>query len=556
MKSYNIVWFWILFIVSFVIVFFVKYDIQKTVDQYWDVNIEKKLVFSSEWYKYFRKWLDVAWGIRLTYKIDFTKYEQVYTDPQQLAKVKKQVKEIIKRNIENRISWLWVSDYYITIINLNWQDYLQVEIWWIHDIEYAKKVIWKTVELEFKVPYQWEDKENAYIFRKKLAENILQQAILSGKSLNDLEDIDNGIYYFSQSIKEDNLPQALKDKIDQIESLPNEKVYPTLISGQLEIVYPRLFQQAKNMSWWFIVKKIDGNRLEYLFITAYPFWILAKDSKTWQILNGAYFKYATVAQNQKWQFVVEINFDDIWKEIFCDITKRYLEKPMAIFVWNRLVTSPNIKVEICGWTAMIEWMFTSDEAKKLAKDLNEWALPAKLILSQEEKISPVLWEKALIGAVIAGFVGFGLIYLLLLFMYGFKWANLAILSLIEFVIVVLAVVKITDYALSLSGIAAILLSIGIAVDANILIYERVKEELKDGNSFYIAVKNWLERSWNAIRDGNLTTGMIALILFMIGMNVFKWFGTMMLLNIFVTLVILVPFVKNLLLLFGDIENKN
>ncbi len=552
-------WYIVILVLSFIIVFFVKFDVVKTQDSYWDIQIERKMTFSLDGYKSFRKWLDVAWWVRLTYKIDFSKYEALYNN-QELFEIKKQIKQIIKKNIENRISKLWVSDYSINILNLNWQDYLQVEIWWINDLDYAKKVIWKTVELEFKVPFEGEDDKNIFKYRQVLAEDILKKVINSGVDLSKFENIDEWIYYFNLSnVSERDLPKWLRDNIDKIISMKNNSVYPSLISWSMKLVYPYIFKGEKIYDWWFIVKNkwynLSGDsrnyNLEVLFITKKPFWILAKDPNTNEILNGAYFKYATVWQDQKGYASVDIQFDDKWKSIFCNLTKKYLWKSMAIFVGNKLVTAPTIQAEICWWTAQITGNFSPEEAKKLAKDLNEGALPAKLILSQEEKISPVLWEKALVWAVIAWFVWLFLIFLLLIWMYNIRWALIWLFSLIEFLLVVLAVVKITDYAMSLAGISAILLSIGIAVDANILMYERIKEELKSWNSFFIAVQNWLERSWNAIRDWNLTTGMIALILFMIWMNVFKGFWTMMILNIIVTLFILVPFTRALLEVFWE-----
>jgi preprotein translocase subunit SecD len=185
----------------------------------------------------------------------------------------------------------------------------------------------------------------------------------------------------------------------------------------------------------------------------------------------------------------------------------------------------------------------------LAKDLNEGALPAKLILVHEEKIAPLLGEKALEGAVKAGVIGFILIGIMLLLMYNFRWSAIAIFSLIEFILVTLAIVKVIDYALSLAGISAIVLSIGMGVDANILMYERIREELKAGKAFWLAVIDGLKRSWNAIRDGNLTTFAIAFLLFSLGMNVFKGFGFMMMLSIIIVLTVIVPLTRELLLKF-------
>jgi len=106
-------------------------------------------------------------------------------------------------------------------------------------------------------------------------------------------------------------------------------------------------------------------------------------------------------------------------------------------------------------------------------------------------------------------------------MYGMRKAMVALASLTVFLLALLALVKLIDYAMSLSAIAAIILSIGMGVDANILIYERTREELKNGKSIGTAIDNAYDRSWSAIRDGNLSTGLIALLLFTLGINIFK-----------------------------------
>jgi protein-export membrane protein SecD len=541
-----------------------------------DYQIEVK----SEWkigldgWKYFRKGLDVAWWVRLTYKIDFSKYNEIYKDsPVELASIKRKVLEIIKRNIENRISKLWVADYSIRTLLIQWQYYLQVEIGGISDIDYAKSIIGKTVELEFMLPFSWSLTKDIVLQRRKLAENILKQIVNSGVSMEKFVDLklitaplktqleyNNWKALIFASFTWWNLPGFIKADLNDILKLWTWKVVPKLYSWYLLTWW----------WWWFIVKYLwkekiwSGNNLsgnvrydfEMLFIANKPYWVIAKDPKTWEILNGAYFKFASAQRSQNWQWAVVINFNDKWKDIFCHITEQNVWKQNAIFIWWKLITAPVINEPICGWSAQISWRFTPKQAKKLAKDLNEWALPAKLILVHEEKISPLLGESALKWVVIAGVVWFVLIAIMLLIMYNWRWSLIAIFSLIEFIVVTLAIVKLIDYALSLAWLSAIVLTIGMGVDANILMYERIREELKAWKSFYLAVIDWIKRSWNAIRDGNGTTFMIAAILFLMWMNIFKWFGFMMMLSIIIVLTVIVPLTKELLLKYWDITHKD
>ena len=148
-------------------------------------------------------------------------------------------------------------------------------------------------------------------------------------------------------------------------------------------------------------------------------------------------------------------------------------------------------------------------------------MPAPLILMQEEKISPTLGINALTGALWAGLAGLIAIAILIYCMYGWKKTILTSIVLVAFLIVLFAFMKRIDYAFSLSGIAAIILAIGMGVDANILIYERLNEERKEGKSRSSAIDTAKARSWPAIRDGQLSTGLIALILFAMGTSVFK-----------------------------------
>ena len=270
--------------------------------------------------------------------------------------------------------------------------------------------------------------------------------------------------------------------------------------------------------------------IEIVFVQDRETRTTAKSSNG-DILNWAYFKYATVSQWQMWEPVVAINFDDQWKEIFCDITSENIWNEMAIFVWWVNLTHPTIQSKICGWTAQIDGGFTSESAKELVDNLNNWAMPASLILMQEDKVSPTLWDNALQWALIAALIWIIAIYIYIFILYGFKKANITWLVLVTFIIVLSGFMKLVDYALSLSGIAAVILSIWMAVDSNILIYERMKEEKNQWRSTWSAIDSAYERSRPAIRDGNISTWLIALLLFMLGSNMFKLAGSVIIFGV-------------------------
>ncbi len=222
---------------------------------------------------------------------------------------------------------------------------------------------------------------------------------------------------------------------------------------------------------------------------------------------------------------------------------------MAIFIWWKLITSPVIQSKICDGSAQIDGSFNAESAKELTSQLNDGALPAPLILMQEEKVSPSLWENAFNWALIAMAVGFVVIFLYMTYLYGWKKWVISLISLSIYTLVLFAIVKIIDYALSLSWIAAVILSIWMAVDANVLIFERMREEKENKKSDSEAINIAYDRSWNAIRDGQISTWMIGLLLMLMWINMFKWFGTMLVIWVLLTLLINAPVIKELLHIF-------
>ncbi len=246
---------------------------------------------------------------------------------------------------------------------------------------------------------------------------------------------------------------------------------------------------------------------------------------------------------------MEINFNDEGKQVFCDITNENVGRQMAIFVGGKLMTNPVIRSKICGGTAQISGDYTPESAKQLSEDLNDGALPAPLILLQEEKINPLLGENALRNALLAGLVGIIAIFVFILVLYGFKKACVSLLVLIMFLLVLGLFMKVVDYALSLSALAAVILSVGMAVDANILIFERMKEEVANGKKTHAVIDTAYERSWSAIKDGNVSTGIIAFLLMTMGNSIFKGFGSMLIVTVLITLLVNVPLTKILLKLF-------
>lgn len=513
--------------------------------------------------------MDIAWWVRLSYKIDLSKYKATYTNPQEYTQVTMNVKNIILKNIDSRISKLGVSDYESYLQKIGDDEFVVIEIWGVSDLDQAKAIIGKTVELEFKVPYEW-DGSDVKEARQLLAEDLLKKAVTAPDSMEALGSWsqDQQVFfarYDAQKLAE--LPQIYRENSDFFKEREKWAVYPTLLAWVHSVIPPisGMTTTETTVKWWTIARIIETGTttwatvsgaiatgiatytIEELVITDTPGWVLAKDPKTNEILNGTYFKFASVSQSQLGQPVAAISFDEKGKEIFCNLTEEIVGKQMGIFVWGKMVTAPVIREKICGGSAQIDGDFTPESVKTLVEDLNEWALPAALILSNEEKVSAKLGESALRGALYAWLVWLWLVFIYMLVIYGVRYAVIALVTLVFFLIMLFWFVKIIWQAISLSWLAAILLSIGMGVDANILIYERIAEEKKKWVHNAEAIKLGYERSWPAIRDGNVTALLIGVLLLLVGTNVFKWFWTMMIVTILFTLFMLVPFIQEVLL---------
>lgn len=559
--------FGLLVLVSLFTIFFVGREFDKETGQ-------RHMIVTSKGLSYFRKGLDVSGWTKLIYRISYDKYEKIYQGTE-LTAVKKLIEDIILKNIDGRISKLGVSDYKAYVQSLDNQQYIVVEIWGIADLNQAKEIIGKTVELEFKLKNPSSPTAQSIAARKTIAIDLMAEIAQTPELMRKITDgkMSEDIYYNAFSGATINqLPELYKNNKSVLDKMEKGKLYGKLLEG----TYTTISNQgvawaswsATKLNGFTMVRLIDrtqwkdasGNNatlyiLEDVFVNNHENRISATDKEN-NILNGAYFKFANTSTSQMGEPVVAINLDDKGKEIFCNISEANIGKPMAIFVGGNLLTAPNIQSKICWWSAQIDGSFTIESAKQLSDALNDGALPAPLILMQEEKISPTLWDSAFTWALRALLAGFIAIAILIFFMYGYKNMILTSMVLASFLALLFAFVKLSDFALSLSGIAAIILAIGMGVDANILMYERFREEVKDGKSMGWAIDNARNRSRSAIRDGQISSWMIALLLFTMGINIFKWFGAMMLICLVLTLLFNVPLTKMLMYVFYDKKHND
>lgn len=241
-------------------------------------------------------------------------------------------------------------------------------------------------------------------------------------------------------------------------------------------------------------------------------------------LTGRYLERAQVQFDTTTQApLVAIEFDDKGKELFAQITREHKGKLLAIVLDGKLLSAPVIQVEITDGNAVITGGFTAEEAKDLVRNLNYGALPVPITLASSQTIGASLGEAALNAGVYAGIIGFIVLSLFLILWYRLP-GLVSVIALIIYIIISLSVFKLIPVTLTAAGVAGFILSIGMAVDANVLIFERAKEELKKGKSIHEAFHEGFKRAWLSIRDSNISSIITAIVLFWLGTSAVKGFA--------------------------------
>lgn len=227
---------------------------------------------------------------------------------------------------------------------------------------------------------------------------------------------------------------------------------------------------------------------------------------------------------------VILNFNSEGAKLFEKITTDNVGQTLAIFLDGQPISTPTIQEPIPGGQATISGRFTATEARDLVRNLNFGALPVPIVLESSSAVGPTLGAAAMVAGVVAGMIGFAIVAL---FMIG--WYRLpglvAALALAEYLAFMLAVIKVIPVTLTASGIAGLIISVGMAVDANVLIFERTKEELREGKEPREAVHIGFNRAWPAIRDGHLTMIISGVILFWLGTSIVQGFALVFVLGV-------------------------
>jgi len=209
--------------------------------------------------------------------------------------------------------------------------------------------------------------------------------------------------------------------------------------------------------------------------------------------------------------VVSMQFNNDGTKLFADITSQNTGKVLGIFLDEAPIMLPRINTPILDGQAIITGGFTLDQAKQLSIQLNAGALPVPIQVLSQNTIGASLGQQSVQESLRAGLIGLALIIIFMISYYGWK-GLLASISLLIYGVLTVAAYKIMGVTLTLPGVAGLLLTVGMAVDANILIFERMKDELRSGRSTTQAMELGFKRAWNSIKDANFTTIFIALVL--------------------------------------------
>jgi protein-export membrane protein SecD len=293
----------------------------------------------------------------------------------------------------------------------------------------------------------------------------------------------------------------------------------------------------------------------YIFFDEKPSTWKAAETADGKILNDKYLVSAGVGFTQGGTPQVELTFNDEWKKIFAELTKRLLGKEIAIFVGGELLTAPTVQAVIPDGRAVITGQYTIQTAQELANNINTGIVPAPIYLTSERTIDAKIGASALSEILWAGAVGLLAIIIFLTVYYRVS-GLLAGLALIIYTIFLIALVKFTGVVLTLASIAGIILSIGLAIDANILIFERMREALREGNSFEKSTTLGFDKSWTAIWDSHVTSLTVAFILYIFGISLIKGFGLMLGIGIVLSLFTAMWVSRVLILVVGKRMSHN
>ena len=511
---------------------------------------------ASFWNKFdFHLGLDLKGGTHLLYQADTSKIDNQDADS---------AVEGVRDVIERRVNAFGVAEPVVQVNKSQAGDYrIIVELAGIKDVNQAINMIGETPLLEFKeqnpsftnqqinlTPEQQKELDTYNEAASKKAEEINKRALagedfakLSKEFSEDPGSKDNG----------GDLDWATKGTfVKEFE----KAIFDDLKSGQITPA------PVKSQFGYHIIKKMDERQAQEVGATAtvngtttpveinntevLSAHILIKTKTAADIvppvdqwlntqLSGKHLKRASVQYTQNTgEPEVSLEFNDEGGKLFEEITERNVGKPVAIFLDGNPISVPTVNEKITGGKAVITGRFNLKESKDLVEKLNAGALPVPIELISQKTVGPSLGKKSVEQSLLAGLWGLLAVAAFMLLYYRLP-GLISVLALTIYTLIVLALFKLLNVTLTLSGIAGFIMSIGMAVDANVLIFERLKEELRNGRSYGSALEEGFKRAWPSIRDSNVSTFITCAILLWVGTSVMKGFAVTLAIGIAVSM---------------------
>lgn len=473
--------------------------------------------------------LDLQGGIHLEYKADVSNI-----DSSKISDALQGAQDVIER----RVNAFGVAEPLVQSAKSGGDYRIIVELPGIKDIEEAKKQIKETPLLEFKEEgvdpniQQIFDSQNEQ--SKKKAGEILEQA--------KKKDAD-----FEQLARDNSQDPGSKDKGGDLDFAKKGTYVPefdeVLFNKDLKPgeVYPEL---VETQFGWHIIKFMESRgegdekevHAQHILFSKMSAEQYPELNYTSTGLTGKNLKSASVVfQSQGMgEPQISLQFDSEGTKLFAELTKKNLNKTIAIFLDKSIISAPTVQSEITNGEAVITGSFTVQEAKDLAQKLNTGALPVPLSLVSQQSVEATLGMESLKKSLIAGVVGLVAVVVFMIIFYRFL-GLVASLSLLIYTALMISIFKLTGITLTLSGIAGFILSIGMAVDANILIFERTKEEIRNGRTIANALEEGFKRAWTSIRDGNISSMITAAILYMMGTGFVKGFAASLFIGVAISM---------------------
>ncbi|MBI2062902.1 MAG: protein translocase subunit SecD [Candidatus Yanofskybacteria bacterium] len=266
-------------------------------------------------------------------------------------------------------------------------------------------------------------------------------------------------------------------------------------------------------------------------------------------LTGRYLKRSQLTFDQTTsQPEVSLELNDDGAKLFAEITKRNIGKRVAIYVDGVGISAPTVQSEIPSGRAVISGSFSIKEARDLVNNLNAGALPVPINLISQQTVGPSLGQESLQKSLTAGLYGLLAVAIFMILFYRLP-GLVSVVALLVYVAIVLTVYKVIPVTLTLAGIAGFILSLGMAVDANILIFARMREELKAGNSLAQSFASGFHRAWYSIRDSHVTTLLGAFVLYAFSTSVVRGFALTLGIGVLASLFTAIVITKSFLRLF-------